>query len=171
MKGKIIRKLTAEQYIKIPVITWRNYREETRPKSNPHLAPRLPWTSMNMLSKSWEIPHPHGLTMPSNTIKIPHIAPHRPGVGGVGVSVDKYISDGNAWPGLTVSSPGGLFISSPFEGEGAGLSETGGLFNLETTMVTVLQTKKTIIERGKAQVREVLGHAAEDQNQIRTSSW
>ena len=72
----------AEQYIKIPVITWRNYREETRHESNPHLAPRLPWTAMNMLSKSWEIPHPHGLTMPSNTITIPHIAPHRPGVGG-----------------------------------------------------------------------------------------
>ena len=66
------------------MITWRNYREETRHESNPHLAPRLPWTSMNMLSKSWEIPHPHGLTMPSNTIKIPHIAPHRPGVGGGG---------------------------------------------------------------------------------------
>ena len=92
MKGKTIRKLTAEQYIKIPVITWRNYREETRHESNPHLAPRLPWTAMNMLSKSWEIPHPHGLTMPSNTIKIPHIAPHRPGVGGVGVSIDKCIS-------------------------------------------------------------------------------
>ena len=32
----------AEQYIKmpvIPVITWRNYREETRHESNPHLAP------------------------------------------------------------------------------------------------------------------------------------
>ena len=91
MKGKTIRKLTAEQYIKIPVITWRNYREETRHESNPHLAPRLPWTSMNMLSKSWEIPHLHGLTIPSNTIKIPHIAPHRPGVGGVGVSIDKCI--------------------------------------------------------------------------------
>ena len=32
--------------------------------------------------------------MTSNTIKIPHIAPHRPGVGGggVGVSIDKCIS-------------------------------------------------------------------------------
>ena len=92
MKGKTIRKLTAEQYVKIPVITWRNYREETRHESNPHLAPRLPWTSINMLSKSWEILHPHGLTMPWNTIKIPHIAPHRPGWGGgVGVSIDKCI--------------------------------------------------------------------------------
>ena len=47
---------------------------------------------MNTLSKSWEIPHPQGLTMTSNTIKIPHIAPHRPGVGGVGVSIDKCIT-------------------------------------------------------------------------------
>ena len=36
------------------------------------------------------------------------------------------------------SPPGGLFISSPFEGGGEGLIETGGLFNLETTMVSVL---------------------------------
>ena len=33
--------------------------------------------------------------------------------------------------------PGGLFISRPFEG-GGGLIETGGLFNLETTIVSVL---------------------------------
>ena len=52
----------------------------------------FPDCHMNTLSKSWEIPHPHGLTMTSNTIKIPHIAPHRPGVGGVGVSIDKCIS-------------------------------------------------------------------------------
>ena len=32
--------------------------------------------------------------------------------------------------------PGGLFISSPFEG--GGLIETGGSFNIETTMVSVL---------------------------------
>ena len=36
------------------------------------------------------------------------------------------------------SPPGGLFISSPFEGGGGGLIETGGLFNLKTTMVSVL---------------------------------
>ena len=39
--------------------------------------------------------------------------------------------------------PGGLFISSPFEGGGGlietgGLFERGGLFNLKTTMVSVL---------------------------------
>ena len=40
---------------------------------------------------------------------------------------------------------GGLFISSPFEGEGGGVNREGGLFerggglfNLETTMVSVL---------------------------------
>ena len=41
-----------------------------------------------------------------------------------------------------LSPPGGLFISSPFEGgliETGGLFERGGLFNLETTMVSVLQ--------------------------------
>ena len=35
-----------------------------------------------------------------------------------------------------LSPPGCLFISSPFEG--GGLIETGGLFNLQTTMVSVL---------------------------------
>ena len=35
---------------------------------------------------------------------------------------------------------GGLFISSLFEG-GGGLFERGGLFNLETTMVSVLQNR------------------------------
>ena len=39
----------------------------------------------------------------------------------------------------------------------------GGLFDLEKTMVSVLH-KKTRIQRGKAQVQEVRGCAAEDQN-------
>ena len=39
----------------------------------------------------------------------------------------------------------------------------GGLFDLEKTMVSVLH-KKTRIQRGKAQVQEVRGYAAEDQN-------
>ena len=41
----------------------------------------------------------------------------------------------------SIKPPGGLFISSPFEGgliETGGLFERGGLFNLETTMVSVL---------------------------------
>ena len=48
--------------------------------------------------------------------------------------------------GTTVNpllSPRGLFISSPFEGGGGlietgGFFERGGLFNVETTMVSVL---------------------------------
>ena len=51
-----------------------------------------------------------------------------------------------------------------------GLISEGGLFNLDTTIVSVLH-KKTRIQSGKAQVQKVLGHAAEDQNQIRASSW
>ena len=51
-----------------------------------------------------------------------------------------------------------------------GLISEGGLFNLDTTTVSVLH-KKTRIQSAKAQVQKVLGHAAEDQNQIRASSW
>ena len=53
---------------------------------------------------------------------------------------------------------------------GVGLIETGGLFNLEKTVVSVLH-KKPRIQSGNAQVEEVGGHAAEDQKQIRNSSW
>ena len=51
-----------------------------------------------------------------------------------------------------------------------GLIETGGLFNLEKTMVSVLH-KKPRIQSGNAQVQEVGDHAADDQKQIRSSSW
>ena len=37
-----------------------------------------------------------------------------------------------------LNPPGSLYISSLFEGGGGGLIETGGLFNLEMTMVSVL---------------------------------
>ena len=37
-----------------------------------------------------------------------------------------------------LSPPGGLFVSSPFEGGAAHLRGGGGLFNLEKTMVSVL---------------------------------
>ena len=53
---------------------------------------------------------------------------------------------------------GDLFISDPF-GRG------GGLFDLETTMVSVFYKEL------EYKVREVGGHAAEDQKQIQTSSW
>ena len=62
------------------------------------------------------------------------------------------------------SPPGALFISSPFVG--VDLIETGGLFNLKTTMVSVLHK-----ESRKAQVQDILGHAAEDLEQIRSSIW
>ena len=66
-----------------------------------------------------------------------------------------------------LSPRGGLFISNPFEG---GLIETGGLFNLEKTMLSVLH-KKPRIQSRNVQVEEFGGHAADDQKQIRTSSW
>ena len=63
-------------------------------------------------------------------------------------------------------------IKFPREGGGGrgninedwGLILEGVLFNLETTMVSVRRKEL------EAQVQEVLGHAAEGQNQIRTSS-
>ena len=38
---------------------------------------------------------------------------------------------------VAIKPPGGLFISSPFQG--GGLIWEGGLFNLKTTMVSVLR--------------------------------
>ena len=61
--------------------------------------------------------------------------------------------------------PRGLFILSPFEVGGGDLIETGGLFNLETTMVSVLHKELEYKEQ------DVFGHAAKDHNQIRTSRW
>ena len=61
-------------------------------------------------------------------------------------------------------------MSSPFEMGWWDLIETEGLFNSETPMVSVLH-KELEYKREKAQAQEVLGHAAEDQNQIQTSSW
>ena len=54
---------------------------------------------------------------------------------------------------------------------GEGLFERGGgLFNLEKMMVLVLH-KELEYKVEKLKYRKVEGHAAEDQNQIRTSSW
>ena len=49
--------------------------------------------------------------------------------------------------------------------------ETGGLFNLETTMVSILYKELEYKVEKLLKVQEVLGHAAEDQNQIRFYSW
>ena len=57
-----------------------------------------------------------------------------------------------------------------------GLTETGSLFergslsNSEKTMVSVLH-KELEYEVEKLKYKKFLGHEAEDQNQIRTSSW
>ena len=54
-----------------------------------------------------------------------------------------------------------------------GLIETGGregLFNLEKAIVSVLQ--KELGNKGeKLKYKKVGSHAADDQNQVRTSSW
>ena len=48
--------------------------------------------------------------------------------------------------------------------------ETGGLFNLLKAIVSVLQ--KELGNKGeKLKYKKVAGHAADDQNQILTSSW
>ena len=61
------------------------------------------------------------------------------------------------------SPPGAYLFQAHLRGR---LIETGGLFNLKTTMVAVLHK-----ESGKAQVQDILGHAAEDLEQIRSSTW
>ena len=63
---------------------------------------------------------------------------------------------------------GGLIYFKPTWG--GGLHTDGGLFNLEKTMVSVLH-KELEYKLGKLKYKKVGGHAAEDQNQIRTSSW
>ena len=53
--------------------------------------------------------------------------------------------------------------------ETGGLFERGGIFNLETMMVSVLHKELEYkVEKLKYEI-EVLGHAAENQNQIQTS--
>ena len=60
--------------------------------------------------------------------------------------------------------PVGFIHFKPIWWGGGGASlRGGGLFDLEKTIVSVLH-KKTRIQRGKAQVQEVRGYAAEDQN-------
>ena len=55
-------------------------------------------------------------------------------------------------------------------GGGRGIREVGGLFDLAKAMVSVLH-KKSRIQSGKVKVQEVGCHAAQDEKQIRTSSW
>ena len=70
---------------------------------------------------------------------------------------------------------GELFISNTFRGGGVGLIETGpgeseGLIQF-TKDGGISSPKCTRTQTGKAQVKEVGGHAAEVQTEIRTSSW
>ena len=62
----------------------------------------------------------------------------------------------------------------PLGGQGlieiGGYLRDGGLFIVEKTMVSVLH-KELEYKVEKLKYKKVGGHAAEDQNQIRTSSW
>ena len=73
----------------------------------------------------------------------------------------------------SIKPPGGWFVSSPFDrglNRDLGLIWEGGLINLEKTMVSVLH-KHLKYKVEKLKNKKVGGHAAKDQNQIRTSSW
>ena len=63
---------------------------------------------------------------------------------------------------------GGLIYFTPILG--GGLIETGGPFEREGTMVSVLH-KELEYKVEKLRNKKVRGHAAEDQKQIWTSSW
>ena len=70
---------------------------------------------------------------------------------------------------------GGGGISNTFRGGGVGLIETGpgereGLIQF-TKDGGISSPKRTRTQSGKAEVKEVGGHAAEVQTEIRTSSW
>ena len=68
-----------------------------------------------------------------------------------------------------LSPPGGLFISSPFEAGGLFERGAGGFFILEQYN-GISSSQRTRIRRRQAPIQKVLGHAAKDQNQFRSSS-
>ena len=63
-------------------------------------------------------------------------------------------------------------ISTGMQGliEAGSLFERGSLSNSEKTMVSVLH-KELEYKVEKLKYKKFLGHEAEDQNQLRTSSW
>ena len=67
-------------------------------------------------------------------------------------------------PWILYLVPRGAYLFQAHLKGGGGLIETGGLFNLEKTMVSVLQ-KKLEYKVEKLKNKKVGGHAAEDQNQ------
>ena len=77
----------------------------------------------------------------------------------------------------SIKPPGGAYLfQAHLKGRGGGLNrdgglfQGGGLFNLETMMISVLR-KELEDNVVKLSYKKVEGHAAEDQNQIRTTSW
>ena len=71
----------------------------------------------------------------------------------------------------SIKLPGGLIYYMPtWRGKGWVLIETRGLFNLEKTTVSVLH-EQLECKVEKLKYKKVGGHAFEDQNQIKTSSW
>ena len=64
----------------------------------------------------------------------------------------------------------GPIYFKPIEEGGGGLIETGGVFNLKMTMVSVLH-KELDCKVERLKYKKLLGHAAEDQHQHRSSSW
>ena len=61
--------------------------------------------------------------------------------------------------------PPGSYLSQAHLRKGGGLNIDGGLFNLQKAMVSVRNKEL------KHKYKKFGGHAAEDENQIRTSSW
>ena len=79
-------------------------------------------------------------------------------------------------PDVNLNTPVGLIYFKPIWSAG-GLMETGGLFNLETTMVSIFhkelecKVEKLKYKYKKSSSTRSLVHAAEDQNQTQSSSW
>ena len=65
---------------------------------------------------------------------------------------------------------GAYLFQAHLRGGRGGLNRDRGLFNLEKTMVSVLH-KELEYEVEKLKYKKIEVHAAEDQNQIRTSHW
>ena len=72
-----------------------------------------------------------------------------------------------AWKGALLCPHGAYLLQAHLRWRG-GLIETGSLFNLEKTEVSVLH-KELEYKVEKLKYKKVGGHAAGDQNQIRTS--
>ena len=88
-----------------------------------------------------------------------------------------YADDTQLYHNSSIKPPRGAYLFQVhLWGVGGGLIEAGDLlemgdlFNLEKTMVSVLH-KELEQKVEELKNKRYVGHAAEDQNQIRTSSW